>query len=121
MARPAPVRSPDHDRPAAPRHVVDRARVTKALDQCAVAPVVLVHACAGAGKTTAVARWVRDRARPVAWKTLGPEHNDVATLTRDVLSAPALAVPDANAVIVFDDFECITAAAALAAVDDAIL
>src|SRR5262245_16322466 len=107
MARPAPVRRSHHDGPAALRHDVDRARVTKALDQCAVAPVVLVHACAGSGKTTAVSRWVRELARPVEWRTLGPDHNWAAVLQREVLGDPALTAPDSNAVVVFDDFECI--------------
>lgn len=57
--------------PALPRGAVRRPRIERAIASNAEQhPIVLVVAAAGAGKTTAVAQYVADTSRPVAWLSL---------------------------------------------------
>jgi LuxR family maltose regulon positive regulatory protein len=57
--------------PARPTAVA-RPRLGERLDAAVRSPVALVAAPAGYGKSTAVARWARERARPPAWWSLEP-------------------------------------------------
>src|SRR4051812_46367633 len=59
--------------PAVPRHYVRRSRLLGLLD--VDAPVTLVVAPAGAGKTVLIGAWAGELGRPVAW--LSPESSDV--------------------------------------------
>jgi ATP/maltotriose-dependent transcriptional regulator MalT len=62
-------------RPALPRHVVPRARFDAAIDATS-ARLVLVHAKAGAGKTTALTRYAQRSKTRVAWCSLDRADND---------------------------------------------
>ncbi|MDQ1520088.1 MAG: hypothetical protein QOI55_1161, partial [Actinomycetota bacterium] len=73
-------------RPSLARHVVARTRFDGALD-ASTARLVIVHAKAGAGKTTALARYVpRNRTR-VAWCALDRADNDPDRFWAHVVAA----------------------------------
>jgi LuxR family maltose regulon positive regulatory protein len=57
------------------------------LEDASAAPVVLVEAPAGFGKTTAVAQWVTSGSRPVAWLTVADDDRDRDALTTDLIRA----------------------------------
>ncbi len=71
----APVLETKLQRPALPRHVVARARFDAAIDRTQ-ARLVLVHAKAGAGKTTALARYAQRSNTRVEWYSLDRTDND---------------------------------------------
>jgi LuxR family maltose regulon positive regulatory protein len=75
---------------AAPRlraEIVDRPRVLAVLDAAEDAPLTLVAAPAGYGKTTAVRAWCATRNEPVAWITLDAGDNDPVRLWTYVATA----------------------------------
>jgi LuxR family maltose regulon positive regulatory protein len=79
--------------PASPRHEIARTRVVAALDAAvSTHPVVVVHARAGAGKTTAVAQWVRERAPSAHWCSIDVD-DDATRLWRHALAIDALSRP----------------------------
>ena len=59
------------------RHVIERPRLTRLLDQTQ-APVIMLVAAAGYGKTTLARQWLDDK--PHAWYTVTPASSDVAAL-----------------------------------------
>src|SRR5256885_17208593 len=61
--------------PAARRHIIERPRLTRLLDQ-AQARVIMLVAAAGYGKTTLARQWLNDK--PHAWYSLTPASSDVA-------------------------------------------
>ncbi|MET0419535.1 MAG: LuxR C-terminal-related transcriptional regulator [Actinoplanes sp.] len=69
--------------------VLVRGRLEDRLDVGVRRAVTLVCAGPGWGKTSLVAAWARNRARsgPIAWLSLGAEHNDPGTFWFDVLLA----------------------------------
>ena len=77
------------DRGAAERrHIIDRPRLTRLLDQTR-APVIMLVAAAGYGKTTLARQWIEDK--PHAWYNITSASSDVAALVLGL--ARALADP----------------------------
>jgi ATP/maltotriose-dependent transcriptional regulator MalT len=70
--------------PAANRHIIERPRLTRLLDQSS-ARVILLVAPAGYGKTTLARQWVRTR--PHAWVQATPASADVAQLAVRIATA----------------------------------
>src|SRR4051812_47580301 len=62
---------------AANRHIIERPRLTRLLDETS-ARVILLVAPAGYGKTTLARQWMRTH--PQAWVRLTPACSDVASL-----------------------------------------
>jgi LuxR family transcriptional regulator, maltose regulon positive regulatory protein len=83
--------------------LVHRERLVRRLLDARDAPVVLVVAPAGYGKTTVLSQWAERDERPFAWVSLDPDDNDPKTL----LSAIALAL-DAVEPIGWEVFEALT-------------
>ena len=75
--------------------VVNRPRLTRLLDRGAEAPVTLVSAPAGFGKTTMVVGWLaaREAGAHVAWVSLDESDQDVSTFWTYVLLSIDRAVP----------------------------
>jgi ATP/maltotriose-dependent transcriptional regulator MalT len=69
---------------AANRHIIERPRLTRLLDQTS-ARVILFVAPAGYGKTTLATQWVRTR--PHAWLQASPASADVAQLAARIATA----------------------------------
>lgn len=68
------------------RHIIERPRLTRLLDE-ASAPVLLLVAPAGYGKTTLARQWLSNR--PHAWLQANESSSDVVALTVDVARALA--------------------------------
>jgi LuxR family transcriptional regulator, maltose regulon positive regulatory protein len=74
--------------PHAPAAMVRRPRLTERLEAGARAPLTLVAAPAGAGKSALLSTWVADRtASPTAWLSLDPVDDDRRRFWRGVLEA----------------------------------
>lgn len=71
---------------ATPRHIA-RPRLISALDDVQDAPLTLVAAGPGAGKTVLLSDWARHRTAPTAWLAPTPADNDPRQLWRLFLSA----------------------------------
>jgi LuxR family maltose regulon positive regulatory protein len=69
-----------------PRHIA-RPRLISALDDAHEAPLTLVAAGPGAGKTVLLSDWARHRAAPTVWLALTPADNEPRHLWRLFLSA----------------------------------
>jgi len=87
--------------PELPSHHVARPRLMELLDRAAAAPLTLVSAPAGSGKTTLVAAWTRRRGavRRTAWVTLEPDDLDPDRFWRVVLEGlrrQGVGVPEAT-------------------------
>ena len=87
-------------RPAVRQPVVRRRRLAEMLDVGVRRPVTLVCAGPGWGKSTLVASWAEARVTsgPIAWLTLGPQHNDPRAFWSDFVMALRMAgaVPCGN-------------------------
>src|SRR5712691_3130652 len=79
------------DIPAGRRHIVERPRLTRLLDE-ASARVIMLVAPAGYGKTTLARQWLADR--PHAWYQAGAASADVAALALGLAEAGAELLPD---------------------------
>lgn len=66
---------------------VRRRRLTKLLLRSAPGPLVLLAAPAGYSKTTALAEWAETDARPFAWVSATPRHDDPALLAAAIVEA----------------------------------
>ena len=75
--------------PTAPEHFVRRARLHRLLDEVATAPVTLVVAPAGAGKTSLLSGWTAESATPICWLTLDETDRGAAQLWSGVIEALA--------------------------------
>ena len=75
--------------PTAPEHFVRRARLHRLLDEVATAPVTLVVAPAGAGKTSLLSGWTAESATPTCWLTLDETDRGAAQLWSGVIEALA--------------------------------
>jgi LuxR family transcriptional regulator, maltose regulon positive regulatory protein len=75
------------------RHHVARGRLDGLLDDAVEAPLVLVSAPAGAGKSTALSGWLHRRGHASGWYSLERDDNDPAVFWPSV--ALALGLPDA--------------------------
>lgn len=76
--------------PALPRTTIDRPRLSRALSRAVRrAPLTLVRAPAGAGKTTLTARWAAEEGArtPVAWLSLDPYDDDPTEFWADAVQA----------------------------------
>jgi LuxR family transcriptional regulator, maltose regulon positive regulatory protein len=84
---------------AASRHIIERPRLTRLLDQT-TARVILLVAPAGYGKTTLARQWVQTR--PHAWLQATPASADVAQLAARIATAVSrLAGGDERSVVEF--------------------
>ena len=79
------------------RDVVPRPRLAGLLERARGAPVTLVSAPAGFGKTSLLATWLSAGDRPVAWVSLDERDRQPATYWTYVLLALDRAVPGAGA------------------------
>jgi LuxR family maltose regulon positive regulatory protein len=68
--------------PQVPAETVLRPRLFERLNQGLDAPLILIAAPAGFGKTTIVMHWLHDHSVPVAWLSLDATDNDPATFIR---------------------------------------
>jgi ATP/maltotriose-dependent transcriptional regulator MalT len=73
---------------AAQRHVIKRPRLTKLLDE-AEAPILLLVAPAGYGKTTLAREWTAQRGRTALWYRARTGASDVAVIARSISKALA--------------------------------
>ena len=74
-------------RPPAPvPHYVRRPRLLDLIDEAVAAPLTLVVAPAGAGKTSLVAGWATESTRPTGWLSLDDGDRDAAHLWRGVIA-----------------------------------
>jgi LuxR family maltose regulon positive regulatory protein len=87
-------------RPVLRQPLVRRGRLADMLDAGVRGPVTLVCAGPGWGKSTLVASWAEARVTsgPIAWLTLGPQHNDPRAFWPDFVMALRMsgAVPCGN-------------------------
>jgi LuxR family transcriptional regulator, maltose regulon positive regulatory protein len=74
-------------------HYVRRERLLCLLDEAVAAPLTLLVAPAGAGKTSLVAGWVSETSHPTAWLSLDEGDRDAAHLWRGLLAALETLVP----------------------------
>jgi LuxR family maltose regulon positive regulatory protein len=93
-------------RPAVRQPMVRRPRLAEMLDAGVRRPVTLVCAGPGWGKSTLVASWAETRVTsgPIAWLTLGPQHNQPRAFWSDFVMALQMAgsVPGGNELEHFD-------------------
>src|SRR5215218_9988539 len=75
---------------AANRHIIERPRLTRLLDET-TARVIMLVAPAGYGKTTLARQWLAKR--PHVWLAARPAWADVAALATDVIEAAKGGVP----------------------------
>jgi LuxR family transcriptional regulator, maltose regulon positive regulatory protein len=78
--------APTAPQPAGPQTVV-RERLIRGLSQACDAPVVLIVAPAGYGKTTLLSQWARHDSRPFAVVALRPADNDPCHLLESIARA----------------------------------
>jgi LuxR family maltose regulon positive regulatory protein len=74
-------------RPVVPRHHVHRERLVRLLDEASTAPLTLVVAPAGAGKTVLVAAWAASTGHRTAWLSLDDGDRDGHQLWRVAIAA----------------------------------
>ena len=79
--------------PLPPDHFVRRPRLHRLLNEAAAAPVTLVVAPAGAGKTSLLAGWTAELAAPSCWLTPDETDQDVAELWASVISTLETVAP----------------------------
>ena len=73
--------------PAKPEHYIRRSRLHDLLDEVTRAPVTLVVAPAGAGKTSLLSGWVAEQTAPACWLTLDAMDRDPARLWTGIIEA----------------------------------
>jgi LuxR family maltose regulon positive regulatory protein len=81
------------DREAGREHLIERPRLTRLLDE-ATAPVIMLIAPAGFGKTTLARQWLARR--PRGWYRGSPASADVAALAVGLARSASTIVPDAG-------------------------
>ena len=93
-------------RPRVPRHYVPRPRLFERLDQGSQAPLTLVCAAAGYGKTTLVSAWIEGLTMgrggvtpplPAAWISLDERDSDLGLFLRYFIAGLRTMFPDACA------------------------
>src|SRR4029453_14693330 len=89
--------------PTVPPHHVRRGRLLDLLDEAVAAPLTLVVAPAGAGKTSLLAGWAAEHPHPVAWLSLDECDRDPDHLGRRGETALDAAAP----VLVIDDVQVV--------------
>jgi LuxR family maltose regulon positive regulatory protein len=73
--------------PALPPHYVRRSRLIEFVDEVARAPLTVVVAPAGAGKTSLLTGWIAERTEPCAWLALDQSDCDAAAFWVGVICA----------------------------------
>ncbi len=73
--------------PGAAPHYLRRGRLLDLLLETSAAPLTLVVAPAGTGKSSLLAGWAAECPQPVAWLTLDERYRDAAHLWRSVIAA----------------------------------
>src|SRR4051794_586644 len=75
--------------PAPPSRLVQRTRLADALDEgiARAVPLLLVSAPAGSGKTTMLAAWTAQSARPVGWLQIEEGDSDPASFWSSLVAA----------------------------------
>jgi LuxR family maltose regulon positive regulatory protein len=73
--------------PKSPEHLLPRPRLHALLEDAVTAPLTLVVAPAGSGKTSLLRSWAAETARPLAWLSLDEEDRDPERLWQGVLAA----------------------------------
>jgi LuxR family transcriptional regulator, maltose regulon positive regulatory protein len=73
--------------PVVPEHHVRRPRLLRLLDEAVSAPLTLVVAPAGVGKTVLVASWAAETAEPTAWLSLDEADREGRQLWSGVIAA----------------------------------
>src|SRR4051812_31978124 len=81
---------------AAQRHIIERPRLTKLLDE-STARVILLTAPAGYGKTTLARQWMSTQAGPKSWYSCSIASADTAEFGSAVARAARDRAPDAEA------------------------
>ena len=89
---PSPAVPSEGRRPRIRRGTVRRDRLVRMLLQSGDAPLVVVRAPAGYGKTTLLCQWAERDDRPFAWIAPGPGALERAAMALDASPAPAVAV-----------------------------
>lgn len=79
--------------PTVPARHIPRERLHRLLDSVTTAPVTLVNAPAGAGKTMLVANWAAHSARPTAWVSIDDTDRDAGQFWATVTAALQAFVP----------------------------
>src|SRR6184192_4337236 len=80
---------------AAKRHIIERPRLTRLLDET-TARIILLVAPAGYGKTTLAREWCEGRDGPTVWYQAGTSAMDVAALAADLSRTVEEIVPGAG-------------------------
>ncbi|MFN8160449.1 MAG: AAA family ATPase [Solirubrobacterales bacterium] len=88
-----------HEPPAFRPGMVSRPRLVARLERDPAAPLVLVRAPAGYGKTTLLAEWAATGERRFAWITLGRNERDGVALLGAIVEALAEVEPAASAAL----------------------
>ena len=79
--------------PPKPEHYVRRDRLHRLLDQVVRAPISLVLAPAGAGKTSLLSGWAEEHDAPTCWLTLDEADRDLVRFWTEILTALETVVP----------------------------
>src|SRR5256885_13627611 len=79
------------------RRIIERPRLIKLLDECE-APIILLLAPAGYGKTTLARQWAKTLNGAI-WVSLTPAHRDVARLAESIATGVDLLGGDASGFI----------------------
>ncbi len=87
--------------PRSPIRLVQRSQLGDVLDEGVARAVALILVCApaGSGKSTLVAAWALDRARPVAWLQVEESDSDPASFWSSLVAALGRCRPDVAAVV----------------------
>ena len=87
--------------PAPPSRLVPRTRLADTLDDsiARAVPLLLVSAPAGSGKTTMLAAWAAQCARPVAWLQIEEGDSDPASFWAELVAAIGRRRPDISAMV----------------------
>ena len=81
--------------PAAQRHIIERPRLTKLLDE-AEAQLILLVAPAGYGKTTLAREWLAQGGRTALWCRVGTSMSDIGAAARSFARTLAPVSPSAE-------------------------
>ena len=79
--------------PPKPEHYVRRDRLHRLLDQVVRAPISLVLAPAGAGKTSLLSGWADEHGAPTCWLTLDEADRDLVRFWTEILTALETVAP----------------------------
>ena len=77
--------------------VVRRARVSERLSRALLAPLTVLAAPAGSGKTTALRTWLEDWPLPHAWLSLDEDDDEVEAFLRRLIAAAQASIPRSGA------------------------